>query len=153
MPFATRTQSVITSTNATSQALVNKLVGSVQTGIDAEVAKGSQANAQVISAYGAVLTGAATLQKSLPTNQGLSFSLSREEVLVLIAYAIGGLALLFVIPIFTPWAGWKSSDLASLFLDWSGVFAILLGASALPQLTGKGGSSPSGSGAGAGVGQ
>jgi hypothetical protein len=136
-----------------SQNLVDTLVESVQKGIDAEVAKGDKANDKMISAYGAVITSAAALQKSLPVKQTLSFRISRQEVGILLAYAVGGIVLLFAIPFFTPWATWKSSDLAGLFLDWSGVFAILLGASALPQLTGKGGSSSGGSTAAAGAAQ
>jgi hypothetical protein len=131
-----------------SQDKVNAIVDSVNTGIAAQV-KAEKPDKDLINAYASVLTSASALQKSLPINQGLSFSLSREEQLVLFAYALGGLVLTVVFPFFTPWAGWKSTDLASLFLDWSAVFAVLLGASALPQLTGKGGSSSSISGGGA----
>ncbi len=103
-----------------------------------------------MAAYGMVLASAAALQKSLPITQGLSFSLSLQEVGVLLAYAVGGLLLIIAVPFFVPSISWKSSDLGGIFLDWSGVVAILLGASALPQLTGKGGSSSSSAGNAAG---
>lgn len=121
------------------QADVIKITDSVTASMVAELAKGEKANLQTINAYSTILTNVAALEKSLPVSQRLSFSLTRKEVEVLIGYAVGGLILITVLPIFTPWAGWKSTDLANLFLYWSGVVAVLLGAQALPQLTGKSG--------------
>ena len=127
------------------QAKIGRIVHTVAGALDAEAAKGDQANDKIITAYAQVLASAASLQKSMPVSQRLSFGLTPKELGVLAVYVLGGIILVVALPFFTPWASWKSTDLANLFLYWSGVIAVLLGAQALPQLTGKSGSASSNS--------
>jgi hypothetical protein len=128
----------------TIQDSIQKMTKACADGIAGQ-ANSTAPNTQLLSTYNSLLQSISALEKSLPLTQEISFTLEWREVLVLLAWGVGGLLIMGGALLFFPAANWTGADLANVLLYWSGIVAVLLGVQTLPQF-GKGGSSSSSAG-------
>jgi hypothetical protein len=125
----TVTQSVEETVEVGARKRVNEDVLAILHLIQTLLASDKAGDHELVAAY-AQLWKAIAEPIKWPTRTKTSFSLSRDELLVLICWGVGAVLIsaLFLILNFKP------SDVVQLILYWSGVFGILLGAKSAASL-------------------
>jgi hypothetical protein len=128
------TTSITNSKGAPSSGELLELVNTVQKKLDAS----DNPTKDEIEAYADLLKAVAEVQKTLPTTTNTTFSLPLPELAILAVYIIAGVALMVAVNFLIPGASWKADNLVTVFLYWTVVVGILLGANGLSSLLGGG---------------
>ncbi len=80
-----------------------------------------------------ILEAVGKLEKSLPRSRTLTFRFTWNELLVLLVYAIGGLAFLWLATQ-TANVAWTSESLVNILAYWTAIVAVVLGSQAIPKI-------------------
>src|SRR5207302_4541641 len=123
----------VTQTDAPTSSSLLGLINSVKTKLDAS----DNPTKDQLEGYSDLLKAAAEVQKTLPTTSVTTFSLPLPELGILAVYLVGGVVLMLAITQFLSGASWKADNLVTIFLYWTIVVGILLGANGLSSLLGS----------------